>query len=109
MADTVWVNIRYAMIAIGVGLLTNYTKDLISSEQAVGLITPVVDAAIGGAIAASGWVWGILVRRGTKAVPVETAARSDVTTVSAATGKVEPATTGAEATSDSDGGGDGGD
>lgn len=86
MPDSFWVNIRYALIALGVGLATKYSGGLISPENAEALITPVVGAAI--AIGTA--LWGNYVRSGTKAVPTATAKRDDVPTVSAATGQVEP-------------------
>lgn len=75
-SDTIWQLIRYGLIAAG-SFLTG--KGYITSEQvttivgALGTIFPIV--------------WGLYVKANTKAVPASTAARSDVPTVSAATGK----------------------
>lgn len=75
--DTIWQILRYFLIAGG-GFLTG--KGYVTAEQ----VTTIV-----GAIGSVGAVlWGIYVKSGTTAVPDATAARSDVPTVSAATGSV---------------------
>jgi hypothetical protein len=75
--DTIWQLIRYGLIAIGsflVGKGYVTSADVTTIIGALGAIFPVV--------------WGIYVKANTKAVPAATAARSDVPTVSAATGAV---------------------
>jgi hypothetical protein len=77
--DTVWQILRYLLIAGG-GFLSG--KGYISAEQATTII---------GAIGSIGAVvWGLFVKSGTTAVPDAVAARSDVPTVSNATGAVTP-------------------
>jgi hypothetical protein len=75
--DTVWQILRYILIAGG-GFLTG--KGYLSADQVTSII---------GAIGSIGAVlWGLFVKSGTTAVPDATAARSDVPTVSNATGAV---------------------
>jgi hypothetical protein len=76
-SDTIWQIIRYVLIAAG-GYFTN--KGVITADQVTTII-----GALGGLF---GVAWGLFVKAGTKAVPEATAARSDVPTVSAATGIV---------------------
>lgn len=77
-SDTIWQIIRYGLIALG-GWFTN--KGYVTGDQwttvvgAIGTLFPVA--------------WGLFVKSGTKAVPESVAARSDVPTVSAATGAVQ--------------------
>lgn len=76
--DTIWQIIRYILIAgggvaVGKGWITN--EQLLTIVGAIGSV---------GAI-----VWGLFVKAGTTAVPDTVAARSDVPTVSAATGQVQ--------------------
>ena len=86
MSDQFWMNIRMALISIGVGLLVKYSGGLFSPESATAIITPLAGALI----AALAALWGNYVRSGTKAVPIEVAKREDVPTVSSVTGKIEP-------------------
>ena len=75
--DSIWQILRYILIAGG-GFLTG--KGYITAEQVTTLI---------GAIGSVGAIlWGLFVKSGTTAVPDAVAARSDVPTVSAATGTV---------------------
>jgi multidrug efflux pump subunit AcrA (membrane-fusion protein) len=83
MGDSFWMNVRYALIALGVGLLVKYFN--INTETAEGFVTPIVGAAIAFLTA----MWGNYVRSGTATVPVSEAKRPDVETVSPATGKIE--------------------
>ena len=76
--DTIWQILRYGLIAggsffVGKGYVTS--ADVTTVVGAVGAIFPVA--------------WGIYVKANTRAVPAATAARSDVPTVSAATGAVQ--------------------
>lgn len=75
--DTIWQILRYILIAgggvaVGKGWITN--EQLLTIVGAVGSIGAVV--------------WGLFVKSGTSAVPDAVAARSDVPTVSGATGTV---------------------
>lgn len=88
--DSIWLNIRYLLITVGVSMLVYASKGKLSEDQAL----PIIEWAVGGFLTVGTWVWGNYVRKGTKAVPIETAKRTDVPTVSAATGQIEPATTG---------------
>lgn len=77
-ADTIWQIIRYALIALGTwfasrGYVTGEAWETIVAG--IGTMFPVI--------------WGLFVKSGTKAVPESVAARSDVPTVSAATGQVQ--------------------
>lgn len=75
--DTIWQLIRYGLIAAGsflVGKGYFSEGDVSTIVGAIGAVFPIL--------------WGLYVKAGTKAVPASTAARSDVPTVSAATGAV---------------------
>lgn len=76
-SDTIWQIIRYALLAIG-GYFTN--KGLITGDE----LTAIIGAL--GAIFTAGW--GIYVKYGTRATTADVATRSDVPTVSPATGLV---------------------
>jgi len=76
--DTFWQIARYILIAAG------------SFATGKGWVTADQVTAIVGAIGTIGAVlWGLFVKSGTTAVPDSVAARSDVPTVSAATGAVQ--------------------
>jgi uncharacterized membrane protein YraQ (UPF0718 family) len=75
--DSIWQIVRYVLIGVG-GIAVG--KGWVTNEQLVTLV---------GAIGSIGAVvWGLFVKSGTTAVPDAVAARSDVPTVSAATGAV---------------------
>lgn len=76
--DIVWQILRYLLIAGGSFLVG---KGYITSEN--------VDTVVGAIGSIGAVLWGIYVKTGTKAVPVATAARADVPTVSGATGTVQ--------------------
>ncbi len=76
-SDTIWQIARYALLALG-GFLTN--KGLITSDQ----LTTIIGAL--GTLFTAGW--GIYVKYGTRATTADVAMRSDVPTVSSATGIV---------------------
>lgn len=78
--DLVWQLLRYGLIAGGTTLVT---KGFLTEEQ--------MQAAVGAAVALGTVGWGVFVKSGTKAVPAHVAARPEVPTVSAATGRVETA------------------
>ncbi len=75
--DMIWQLIRYGLLAVG-GYFTN--KGIVTGDQLTSII-----AALGTLFTTG---WGLYVKYGTKATPAATAARSDVPTVSAATGTV---------------------
>lgn len=76
--DMIWQNVRYLLL-FGGGIFVG--KGYFTADQLTGAV-----AAIGTLFT---FGWGIYVKYGTKAVPAATAARSDVPTVSAATGAVQ--------------------
>ncbi|MBS0528511.1 MAG: hypothetical protein JSS22_03850 [Proteobacteria bacterium] len=76
--DTIWQIIRYALIAAGSFVVG---KGYITSDQVTTII-----GAVGAVFPIA---WGLYVKANTKAVPASTAARSDVPTVSAATGSIQ--------------------
>jgi hypothetical protein len=76
-SDTIWQIIRYLLIAGGSWASG---KGYVSADQ----VTSIIGAL--GALFAVGW--GLFVKSGTVAVPSATGARSDVPTVSGATGTV---------------------
>jgi hypothetical protein len=88
MSDTFWANVRYVLIAVGIAIAVRYWG--VSEASASTVVSPIVDIVLGLLIAAGSAAWGNYVKFGTKAVPVKTAERTDVPTVSAVTGKVEP-------------------
>lgn len=79
MYDTIWQIIRYLLIAAGSFAVG---KGWVTDDQ----VTQIIGAI--GSIATV--AWGLYVKFGTTAVPNVTAARSDVPTVSAATGATIP-------------------
>lgn len=75
--DSIWQIVRYILIGVG-GIAVG--KGWVTNEQLVTIV---------GAIGSIGAVvWGLFVKSGTTAVPDAVAARSDIPTVSAATGAV---------------------
>lgn len=76
-SDTIWQIVRYALLALG-GFVIN--RGLITSDELTAII-----GALGTLFTAA---WGIYVKYGTRATLVDVAARSDVPTVSSATGIV---------------------
>lgn len=76
--DSIWQIVRYILIGVG-GIAVG--KGWVTNEQLVTIIGAI--GSIGGV------VWGLFVKSGTTAVPDAVAARSDVPTVSAATGAVQ--------------------
>ena len=76
-SDTIWQIVRYALLALG-GFIIN--KGLITSDDLTAII-----GALGTLFTAA---WGIYVKYGTRATTADVAARSDVPTVSSATGIV---------------------
>jgi hypothetical protein len=69
LGDRFWVNLRYTMIASGSAMVMNATNGLINEEHAIAIMTPLADIIIGFLMAALAWLWGNMVRRGTKTVP----------------------------------------
>ncbi|WP_439924848.1 Pam3-gp28 family putative phage holin [Nitrobacter sp. JJSN] len=76
-SDSVWQVVRYLLIAAG-SFATG--KGWVTSDQVTGII-----GAIGTIFTVA---WGIYVKFGTRATTVDTAARTDVPVISAATGAV---------------------
>lgn len=87
--DILWQALRYLMIVGGSFLVA---KGYLTAEQVTTVANEVV-TIVGGIATVAPIAWGLWVRWHTRAVPAATAARSDVPTVSAATGAVTPATT----------------
>jgi hypothetical protein len=86
MNDQMWQSIRYMLIAGG-SFAAGRGK--ISPEQVLPLVDQVMQ--VGGAVVAAGTAaWGLYVKFRTRAVPIKTAERRDVPTVSPVTGAVEP-------------------
>jgi hypothetical protein len=85
MSDALMLNVRYVLISLGVGLLVNWSGGVLNEGQATQIVEPV----LGGIITVGTWLWGNYVKAGTKAVPLSTASRMDVPTVSSVTGQVE--------------------
>lgn len=86
MSDEIWMIIRYILIALGSFLVG---KGYVTMDQVNGIIDA-LPQLIGGIMSVGTMAWGLYVKYGTKSVPVATAARPDVPTVSAATGAVTP-------------------
>lgn len=76
-SDTIWQIIRYILIAAG-SFATG--KGWVTADQVTSIV-----GALGTLFAIC---WGLFVKAGTATVPAATAARSDVPTVSQATGAV---------------------
>jgi hypothetical protein len=93
MSDQFWANVRYILVSIGTVLVVKYLGGIIGEEHAAALVGPAVDLILGLFIGGGAVAWGNFVKSGTKAVPLATAERTDVPTVSAVTGAVTPATT----------------
>lgn len=86
MNDTIWQTIRYVLIGVG-GYFAG--KGKIDPAQVAPLADQIISIA-SGAVAVGAAAWGFYVKWQTKAVPAATAARTDVPTVSSATGAVQP-------------------
>lgn len=89
MSDSTWAFIRYALIAIGSFLAG---KGYVTMDQVNSFIEN-LPAIIGSVTALATAVWGLYVKIGTKAVPLQTALRVDVPTISPVTGATEPGST----------------
>ncbi|MEH6951024.1 hypothetical protein V4R08_06700 [Nitrobacter sp. NHB1] len=76
-SDSVWQVVRYLLIAAG-SFATG--KGWVTSDQVTGII-----GAIGTLFTVA---WGLYVKFGTRATTADTAARTDVPVISAATGAV---------------------
>jgi len=82
MSDSFWQSVRYVLIAVGSYFAG---KGKIDASQ----VAPMADSFIqlaSGAVALGAAAWGFWVKFRTATVPAEVAARTDVPTVSAATG-----------------------
>lgn len=85
MKDQFWQLLRYALILLG-GYLAG--KGIIPADQVITLVDQIMNA-LPGLISIGAAAWGLYVKFRTRAVPITTAERKDVPTVSAATGAVE--------------------
>ena len=85
MSGIVWPIIRYALIAVGMWMAG---RGIVKGDM-VPKIVDELGPQIGAIIAAVSAMWGIYVTYGTRPVPIETAMRKDVPTVSPATGQRE--------------------
>lgn len=90
MTDLFWGYVRQAMTAAGVALMVTYFN--MDENTAITFVTPIVVFIIGLVMTGGSAGWLTLVKANTMAVPLKTGERSDVPTVSAATGAVTPAT-----------------
>lgn len=89
MLDFVMQNARYALIGVGmlvVGLGWASQSDV---DQGINLTM----TAGGALITAGTWLYGLYVKWNTKSVPLTTAVRADVPTVSPVTGSVQTGNT----------------
>ncbi len=84
MTDQLWQTVRYVLIALGMFLAG---RGIIPADHVAGLVDSIINVGPG-LIALGAAIWGLFVKKGTATVPAEVAARSDVPTVSAATGAV---------------------
>jgi hypothetical protein len=84
--DSILVGVRYAVIGL-FSFLAGRGK--IDQSQVASMADQVMSIG-SGAIALGTAIWGLYVRWQTRAVPVATAARKDVPTVSPVTGAVIP-------------------
>lgn len=90
MSDLFWVNVRQGLSALGVAAMMYFG---VAPEQANAWVTPLVGFLMGLLTWGGSVGWANMVRANTVAVPAATGLRTDVPTVSAATGAVTPATT----------------
>lgn len=90
MSDLFWGYVRQVLSIVGTALLVRYLS--IPEAQAATIVGQIIELFLGPAMVGVSLAWMTIVRKGTKAVPLATAERTDVPTVSAATGKVSPAT-----------------
>lgn len=77
-SDVIWQIVRYALIAVGAWFTS---KGWVTGDQ--------WETILAGIATLFPVIWGLFVKTGTKAVPAAVAARSDVPTVSAATGAIQ--------------------
>ncbi len=85
MSDQLWQTIRYVLL-IGGGFMAG--RGWVTMDQVNTLIDN-LPGIIGAVTSAATAIWGLYVKFGTKSVPAATAARSDVPTVSSATGAIQ--------------------
>ena len=86
MNPTIMALVRYALIGTGMFLAG---RGIIKTED-VATIAEQIMPAIGAVITACATLWGVYVSYGTRQVPLATAQRADVPTVSSVTGAIEP-------------------
>ena len=83
--DQLWQTLRYFLIGFG-GYLVG--KGKIAPEN-VGPLADTIIQILGAIVSIASALWGLYVRFGTKSVPTKDAVRTDVPTVSTATGAVQ--------------------
>lgn len=84
--DASWTLLRYTLIAVGTFL---GTKGYLDPKDVETLTSQILGLA-GPAMALGTALWGVYVRYKTRSVPLVTAMRSDVPTVSPMTGQIQP-------------------
>lgn len=86
MNDQLWITLRYVLIGGG-SYLAGRGKIPVAD---VPLYADGILQILSGGTALATVAWGLYVRYNTRAVPIATAERRDVPTVSAATGATQP-------------------
>lgn len=86
MSDLLWGYVRQALLAFGVALVVHYFS--VPEAQAATFVNPAVELIMGILMTIVSPAWMTLVKANTKAVPLMTAKRIDVPTVSPVSGKV---------------------
>lgn len=84
--DIVMMLVRYGLIAAGTYMAT---RGWLAPEDVATTVDKVM-SAVGPLIAVASAIWGGYISTGTRRVPVETAERKDVPTVSPVTGQQIP-------------------
>lgn len=87
MNDNFWQSLRYLLIGGGM-FIAGRSQGNISASDVIHFADAAILAASSASSAAAA-AWGLYVKFHTRAVPEKVAARSDVPTVSAATGAIE--------------------
>jgi hypothetical protein len=79
LPDSVWSLIRFVLTSLGSGLTTTGYLTSDDIQTGAGAIVTLLTIA-----------WGVYVKVGTRAVPITTAQRADVPTISPVTGQTIP-------------------
>lgn len=85
MKDLAWQQLRYLLIALGMFFAG---KGYVTMEQ-IMLLADELPRIAGAAMSFAAMAWGLYVKFNTRAVPIATANRPDIPTVSPVTGAVE--------------------